>query len=662
MRRATTGLILFLCVGLAFAQSIIQFRSPRAAGEHFMRAAAEERWDDAAQALDTSQVDATQRAGEGRKAAENLSYLLNAIRFDPTTLSEAEVGEPVILNRISDPDGVVVGEIVISRKSGGWSFSRDTVAKANEMADAIREAEKSVGSDDASDSKAPAALRSPRATLATFMNAMNAGRVGDAVATLDLSRISQVTRVDRSIQLANRLAAILNRTQYYVPATIPEKPEGDIYTLPSATYRDANGVLIGTIGMEKGADEAWRFSSDSLEGLDRIWEEVQHRPVIAGLRDVDLTEQDPSYKIRAISPQSWLRPAIGGLAWWQIIWFGIFIVLAAFFGLLARLIMAGVLKLKLKFEINAIPDRVIRRTGFSLSLLVAALLLRRASTLLAFYGWLSSSVLVVTEIIAGIGAVGVLWGVWESTVIVLSHRLSGRSKRVNSLFIPVLRQFGLLVIALTIILYTISRLGVNVTGVLAGLGIGGAILALAAKDSVENLFGSVTILFEAPFGIGDWVKVGDVEGTVEEISLRSTRIRTFADSIVVLPNRTLTTSPVENFGRRRYRRFKTMLGLSILTPGDKVSEFSERVRSHLAERPDIWQEKKRVWFNDFDNVSLRILVDTYIIAPDLEHELATRDEILRFILNTADELGVNFAFPASPVGVERTPETTPKDI
>jgi hypothetical protein len=101
--------------------------------------------------------------------------------------------------------------------------------------------------------------------------------------------------------------------------------------------------------------------------------------------------------------------------------------------------------------------------------------------------------------------------------------------------------------------------------------------------------------------------------------------------------------------------------LSILTPGDKVSEFSERVRQHLADRPDIWQEKKRVWFNDFDNVSLRILIDTYIIAPDLEHELATRDEILRFILNTADELGVNFAFPASPIGVERTPET-PKDI
>jgi MscS family membrane protein len=659
MRRATAGLILLLCLGFASAQSIVQFRTPRAAGEHFMRAATEGRFEDAAQALDTSHIDATRRDAEGRSAAKELAYLLAAIRFDPSTLSEDQFAQPIILNRISDSAGTVVGEIVMARKNGAWLFTRDTVDNSVVMADAIREAEKQGTTGGVTDSKAPPALRSPRATMTTFMNAMNAGRVSEAVSTLDLSQINPVTRMDRGLQIASRLAAILNRTQYFVLGTLPEQAVGDTYTL--ASYRDANGAPLGDITLTKDADDAWRFSTSSIDALDRIWEDVQHRPVIAGLRDVDLTEQDPTYKIRSISPNAWLRPAFGGLAWWQIIWFAIFVVCAAIFGLLARLLMAGVLKLKLRFEVTAIPDRVIRRTGFSLSLLVGSLALRRGVTLLGFYGWLSSSVLVVTEILAGIGTVGVLWGIWEATVVVIGRRLSGRSKRINSLFIPVLRQFGLLVIASSMILYTISRLGVNVTGVLAGLGIGGAILALAAKDSIENLFGSVTILFEAPFGIGDWVKVGDVEGTVEEISLRSTRIRTFADSIIVLPNRTLTTSPVENFGRRRYRRFKTTLGLSPLTPADAIREFSERIRTHLGERADVWQEKKRVWFNDFDTVGLRILVDTYIIAPDLEHELATRDEILRFILNTADELGVNFAFPASPVGVDRTPET-PKDI
>lgn len=659
MRRVVTGAILLLCFCAAHAQSLISFPTPRMAAEHFMRAAAEDRWDDAAQALDLDEITSENKAEAARAAAKDIDYLLDVIEFDPATISD-ELQDDVVLNRIADASGNPVGEIVIGRRQGGYAFASSTVVKAAAMAAAVRRAQQSAESGKQTESSAPEELHSPRATLTTFMSAMNAGRVSVAITTLDLSRIDQFARTDRGTQWSNRLLAILNRTQYFAPGTIPEHPDGDSYTV--ASYKTAAGIQVGSIVLTKSADGAWRFSPDSLASLDRIWNEVQHRPVLAGLRDVDEVYQDPSSAVREASPPEWFRPAFAGLAWWQVIWFGIFLGIALILGLIARLIVAGVLRLKLRFAMDAVPDDYIRRVGLSLNIFVAALVLRRGIRALGFEGLLSSSLLIITEVIAAIGAVGVLWGVWDSAVILIGRRLSGRNKRVNTLFMPVLRQFGLLVIAASILLYSFSRLGVNVTGLITGLGIGGAILALAAKDSVENLFGSVTILFEVPFGIGDWVKVGDVEGTVEEISLRSTRIRTFADSIVVLPNRTLTTSPVENFGRRRYRRFKTTLGLSPLTPAERVKEFSEAIRTHLAERPDIWQEKKRVWFNDFDNVSLRILIDTYIIAPDLEHELAARDEILRFILNTADSLGVNFSFPASPVGVERTPETTPKDI
>jgi small-conductance mechanosensitive channel len=120
---------------------------------------------------------------------------------------------------------------------------------------------------------------------------------------------------------------------------------------------------------------------------------------------------------------------------------------------------------------------------------------------------------------------------------------------------------------------------------LAGLGIGGIAFALAAKDTVENLFGSVTVLVDRPFQVGDWVVIGDQEGTVEEIGFRSMRLRTFYNSRITIPNSLLVKSAVDNLGARRYRRVKCMIGVQYDTPPDRIEAFCEGIRELIRRHP-----------------------------------------------------------------------------
>ena len=140
----------------------------------------------------------------------------------------------------------------------------------------------------------------------------------------------------------------------------------------------------------------------------------------------------------------------------------------------------------------------------------------------------------------------------------------------------VLARLGDTVVLVTVVglVFLASVLRINVTSLLAGLGIGTLAFGLAAQDSVKNLFGSLTVIFDRPFHVGQWVKIGSHEGTVEEVGFRSTRIRTFYNSQVTLPNSRLTTAIVDNMGRRRYRRIKTMLSLQYDTKPEQMNASS----------------------------------------------------------------------------------------
>ena len=170
-------------------------------------------------------------------------------------------------------------------------------------------------------------------------------------------------------------------------------------------------------------------------------------------------------------------------------------------------------------------------------------------------------------------------------------------------------------------MYIASKWTEDLWGLVAGIGIGSIAVGFAARDSIENLFGTFTVLLDKPFQVGDWILVGDLEGTVEDVGFRSTRIRTFYNSLISVPNRTFISSNVDNMGQRRYRRIREMLGLTYDTPPEKIEAFCEGVRRIIATHPYTRKDYYHVYFNGFGPSSLDVLLYCFVETPDWSTEL-----------------------------------------
>lgn len=199
----------------------------------------------------------------------------------------------------------------------------------------------------------------------------------------------------------------------------------------------------------------------------------------------------------------------------------------------------------------------------------------------------------------------------------------------------------------------VQEMGYSVTSLLAGLGIGGMAVALASRDTLANLFGSVVIFIDRPFHVGDWVEIGDLEGTVEEVGLRVTRIRTFANSLITLPNATLTTTAIQNWSRMRKRRIKTTIGLTYDTTPEQMEAAVEGIREVLRADPRIHQDFFLVNFTGFGAYSLDILLYCFTVTTAWAEHLQVRQELLLAIYRKLEEMGLEIAFPTQTVHIAK---------
>lgn len=206
------------------------------------------------------------------------------------------------------------------------------------------------------------------------------------------------------------------------------------------------------------------------------------------------------------------------------------------------------------------------------------------------------------------------------------------------------------------VVFVVQNLGIDVGSLMAGLGIGGLAFALAAKDTVENLFGSLTIFTDRPFQIGDWVVIdGHIEGVVEEVGFRSTRIRTFHSSLISVPNAKVANCTVDNMGLRNHRRVRTTLGFTYGSNRSQLETFVELTRTLLSEDPVVWDGTQEVHFAGFNASSLDVMIYFFLDVPDWSTELEEKSRIFLNMMGIAEELGLEFAFPSQSVYVEKMP-------
>lgn len=372
----------------------------------------------------------------------------------------------------------------------------------------------------------------------------------------------------------------------------------------------------------------WRWSKDSLDWVDRYY--------VENLSGMDkLIESIPE----------WLKGDVFGVTYWQYI--AILLMLAV--GVLAREILRAVVAARVRRVSEKLGQRwatklvdVIAGPGATL---VVAIVMRVTYPQLRLP---VNAALAMQVAVQALLIVSLVWALYRGTDV-LSARLESKASRTESKLddqlIPLLRKTLKVVIFIAGVLFVLQNLHVDVGSLLAGLGLGGLAFALAAKDTLANLFGSIMIFVDSPFQIGDWINVGGAEGTVEEVGFRSTRIRTFYDSVIVFPNSKLANTHLDNFQRRIYRRCFVTLGLTYDTTPEQMHAFVEGLRAIVRANPTTRKDKYEIHMSGFGDSSLNVMLYFFFKVPTWSEELRQRHLVFLEVMRLARELGVSFAFP-----------------
>ena len=355
--------------------------------------------------------------------------------------------------------------------------------------------------------------------------------------------------------------------------------------------------------------------------------------------------------------QASLHAQVLGLEMRQILGFGA-LVLAALLSsrLVHRLVAIELRRLARRAGLDLAPELLDHTRGPLTWLLIGLLfhfggpVLEPGPVLAELIGHSSRLVLLISVILLASRAIDLAGHAVQARAAMTPNRLDDQ-------VVPLVRRAVKVALWGVGLVFTVQNLGVDVASLVAGLGLGGLAVALAAKDTIENFFGSITIFLDRPFQVDDWIVTdGGVEGVVVEIGFRSTRVRTFHDSVLSIPNGKLAGATVDNLGMRRHRRVKTSLSLTYDTPPERIVAFMAEVERTLRRDPAVARDAAvEVHLEAFNASSLDVLVYYFLVVPDWHTELSERGRHYLAILGIAEEMGVSFAFPSTSLYVERLP-------
>jgi len=216
--------------------------------------------------------------------------------------------------------------------------------------------------------------------------------------------------------------------------------------------------------------------------------------------------------------------------------------------------------------------------------------------------------------------------------------------------VPFVRELAKVFLAIFIFLFILGSIfNLDVASIVAGLGIGGLAVALAAKESLENLFASFTIFLDKPFVAGDLVKVGDITGTIEKVGFRSTRIRTQDKSYLTLPNKMLIDQALDNLTQRRFRRARFTINLNYSTPSDNIKYIVKEIKKVLTEHNLTKSELSSVYFDEFKESYINIIIVFFVETFDWDIYMGVKEEINFKIIEIVHQAGANFASPTQNI-------------
>ena len=486
---------------------------------------------------------------------------------------------------------------------------------------------------------------SPRASLIQYLSLCREGRYDEAAAFLDLLPGDAA----HGAQLARRLKAVLDRWIWFDLELVSPRPEG---TIDDGLPPDLEEV--GRVPGPTGGDEPVRLQRrEGAKGADWVFSQ----PTV-GRIDAWFGRLDNGWLIEWVPP-TLLKPGPLELLWWQWLALPLLLIVALPAGrLLGGLTRALLGRLASRTRATW-DDAVMARLGGPLTLMWAAVVLYLLVDRLGLYQPAEDAIargldtaLVVVLFWSLLRSFDVVGDVLGTSAWALEHPAS------RSLVPLGLRVVKVLVVAIGLI-SVLAVLGMPVVSLLTGLGIGGLAVALAFQKTGENLFAAFSIGVDQPFRVGDFVRVGEITGTVELIGLRSTRIRTMDRTLVTLPNSHVAESVVESMAARDRIRFQTVLGLEYGTTEQQMRAVLAGLRETIAAHPKIWPDNIVVRFVAYADFSLNIEVMAWFQTTDFNEFRACREELLLAFMGVVQRNGTSFAFPTRTLHVFQHGAPTP---
>ncbi len=641
--------------GLGSVPPGIDLSTPARTWRSFLTHAAQGRFLAAAHCLDLTEVPTNQQSVVGARVAKQLYRVLEAAHATPGSVT---VDEPAGPMADGEPTNVVVayrfnmrgvqGEVWLRRTQDAahhppvWLFTRRTVASVGDWYRWIVERQRvETAVVDPGLGPAPAHLErgSPRDAVVGFLDACGKRHFDEAAFYLDLGAVPAPKQKQVGRREARRFKIVLDKKLWINVEALSNDPGG----APEAGLPD-DEERVGSIplhhrkipillhrSIEPDGQIVWTFSRSTVASIDPLYEAYGY-----GWMGDHL-------------PAFFFTVTLASVQLWQ--WCGILLLL--FVGWIIERIVSRPLMAALRRAARATKtqwdDELVMALEGPLRMGILAAILFVTVPFLDLSGAASETATVLWKLL-GVVFLGWLLSRWVEigSRFLEASAVTERNEMARS-FIPIFSRMTKVLVWGLAVVVALDSAGIHVMGLIAGLGIGGMAVAFAAKDSIENVFGSVTIAADTPFKIGHFIKIGDITGTVERVGLRSTRVRTMDRTVVTVPNARLISEIVEDYSARDSFKFETTIGLVYGTSRAQLLFVIGEVTKMLESHPSVLDESLRVRLAAFGPSSIDIHVLAWVEAQDYAAFTGIAEELNFAIMDIIERSGSSFAFPSQTI-------------
>lgn len=480
----------------------------------------------------------------------------------------------------------------------------------------------------------PLKRTTPRSAVYGFLEACHNGNYLRASQYLDLRNLTRDDRMTKGPDLAKKLGELLDRNPRFEVGRLSNAPEGDVGDalgegLDNLARFDLDGrsVTLQLRHVDQQGLKVWLVSAASVAQIDRLSALVSESPLERHI-------PEPLVQIRFVGTQLWV--------WIALVLFAI--VISAISELISRGLIALIKPVARRYAKSLQAHRLHALTE-PLRLLVSVIVFRACMALVPTSALLRDYIVKLLVLLFVLGAAALAMRIVDVISDQLISRLSSRERALSSSVLPLAVRFVKIVLFCIAVLWVLAAWGYNTNAILAGIGVGGLAVALAAQKTIENLFGGVSLIFDRPVLVGDFCQFGGQVGTVEDIGLRSTRIRTLDRTVVTIPNSQFSTMALENFSRRERMWFHPTLRLSRTTNPEQVRDMMDAITRILQSHPKMDASGVPLRFTKISDQSLDLEVFAYVLTADGNEFLKVQTEVLLQCLEAAAERDVAFAVP-----------------